>query len=151
MDIFRGVMAKGEYSERVLELTEDLLELNAANYTIWYHASACCSIKFSIMPESFIILNNWNRQYRRECLKALKSDLNEELDYLDGFSRDNPKNYQIWHHRRTIVEWLGNGDRELAFCEAVFAEDAKNYHAWAHRWVHALLCSLLLLRALSSV
>lgn len=38
MDLFRGIVAKGEYSERVLELTEELLELNAANYTIWYSA-----------------------------------------------------------------------------------------------------------------
>ena len=74
-----------------------------------------------------------HRLYRRNCLKALKLDLNEELDYLDGFSKENPKNYQIWHHRRTIVEWLGKGDRELAFCESVFEVDAKNYHAWAHR------------------
>jgi hypothetical protein len=35
MDLFRGVVARGEYSERVLELTEELLEQNAANYTIW--------------------------------------------------------------------------------------------------------------------
>ncbi len=67
-------------------------------------------------------------------MKALNGDLNEELDYLDGFSKENPKNYQIWHHRRTVVEWLGAGDRELAFCESVFQEDAKNYHAWAHRY-----------------
>jgi len=35
MDLFRAVVSKEEYSERVLELTEELLELNAANYTIW--------------------------------------------------------------------------------------------------------------------
>ena len=80
-----------------------------------------------------------HRLYRRNCLKKLKFDLNEELDYLDGFSKENPKNYQIWHHRRTIVEWLGNGDRELAFCESVFEVDAKNYHAWAHRFGSQIL------------
>ena len=36
MDLFRAVVSTEEYSERVLELTEELLELNAANYTIWY-------------------------------------------------------------------------------------------------------------------
>lgn len=35
MDLFRGIVAIGEHSQRVLELTEELLELNAANYTIW--------------------------------------------------------------------------------------------------------------------
>ena len=34
-DIFRGVVARGELSERVLHLTEELLELNPANYTVW--------------------------------------------------------------------------------------------------------------------
>jgi hypothetical protein len=35
MDLFRGVVAKGEYSDRVLDLTEEILENNAANYTVW--------------------------------------------------------------------------------------------------------------------
>jgi protein farnesyltransferase/geranylgeranyltransferase type-1 subunit alpha len=85
------------------------------------------------LSDSRVLASPRRRQYRRECLKRLKSNLNDELDYLDGFSRDNPKNYQIWHHRRTVVEWLGNGDRELDFCNEVFKVDAKNYHAWAHR------------------
>ncbi len=35
MDLFRAVQKKEEYSERVLELIEELLELNAGNYTVW--------------------------------------------------------------------------------------------------------------------
>jgi protein farnesyltransferase/geranylgeranyltransferase type-1 subunit alpha len=35
MDLFRGVVARGEYSDRVLDLTEEILEINAANYTVW--------------------------------------------------------------------------------------------------------------------
>ena len=107
MGLFRTVLKSGELSERVLELTEDLLAENAANYTVW--------------------------QYRRECLRALQSDLHKELDFMDTFAEENPKNYQIWHHRRSVVEMLGNGDRELAFTADVFAVDSKNYHAWAHR------------------
>lgn len=52
---------------------------------------------------------------------------------MDNFAEDNPKNYQIWHHRRAVVEELNDGSRELEFCENVFEVDAKNYHAWAHR------------------
>lgn len=52
---------------------------------------------------------------------------------MDDFAAENPKNYQIWHHRRAVVELLGDGSRELAFSETVFDTDAKNYHAWAHR------------------
>lgn len=56
---------------------------------------------------------------------------------MDAFADDNPKNYQIWHHRRALAEALGNGRRELAFTATVFEADAKNYHAWTHRSVVA--------------
>lgn len=36
MDIFRAVMHAKEYSPRVLKLTEELLDLNPASYTVWY-------------------------------------------------------------------------------------------------------------------
>lgn len=110
MDIFRGVLKIGEYSSRVIELTSNILDINAANYTVW--------------------------QYRRQCLYKTKADLQQELDYIDIFAEDNPKNYQIWYHRRAISEKLGNISRELPFCNKVISVDAKNYHAWAHRqWV----------------
>lgn len=35
MDIFRAVLVSEEKSERVLELTEEILDINAANYTVW--------------------------------------------------------------------------------------------------------------------
>jgi hypothetical protein len=54
---------------------------------------------------------------------------------MDSFSEDNPKNYQIWHHRRVIAEQCRAGARELGFTDKVFAVDAKNYHGWAHRYV----------------
>eukprot|EP01035_Chromulina_nebulosa_P021118 gene21118-27364_t len=70
MDLFRAVIKKGEYSERVLDLTERILDINAANYTIW--------------------------QYRRDCLRTLNSDLEDEFEFMDSFAEENPKNYQIW-------------------------------------------------------
>jgi protein farnesyltransferase/geranylgeranyltransferase type-1 subunit alpha len=107
MDVFRYLSFKQEYSERGFELTVSLLDINPASYTVW--------------------------QYRRECLQELNKDLNDELDFLDEFAAENPKNYQIWHHRRVVSEWLGSGERELQFTAELFADDAKNYHAWAHR------------------
>jgi protein farnesyltransferase/geranylgeranyltransferase type-1 subunit alpha len=59
---------------------------------------------------------------------------------MDSFSEDNPKNYQIWYHRRAVVELIGNADLEKNFCDRVFSVDAKNYHAWAHRYVFAFEC-----------
>ena len=52
---------------------------------------------------------------------------------MDTFAEENPKNYQIWYHRRAIVELLADASREIKFCNKVFKIDAKNYHAWAHR------------------
>ena len=107
MDYFRAMLKAEEYSVRALHLTQAILEHNAANYTVW--------------------------QYRRDCLKATSSDLYQELDFIDGFATENPKNYQIWNHRRVIVETVGDASRELDFTQIVFKVDAKNYHAWAHR------------------
>ncbi len=35
MDLFRGIVSIGEISERALNLTEAVLDMNAANYTVW--------------------------------------------------------------------------------------------------------------------
>jgi len=109
-DYFRAVLKSGEKSKRVLELTEDALELNPANYTVWH--------------------------YRREVLKAIEADLREELQYSRFMIEEHPKNYQVWQHRRVLVEWLNDAGAELRFTELVLNIDQKNYHAWQHRqWV----------------
>lgn len=104
---FRAIASKGEKSERALELTQDALRLNAANYTVW--------------------------QYRRDILKAIGADLYQELDYVKAVILDNAKNYQVWHHRRVIVELLNDPSQELDLTAQVLDKDAKNYHAWQHR------------------
>ena len=52
----------------------------------------------------------------------MNTNLNHELDFMDTFAEENPKNYQIWYHRRVIVERLGNPSRELG-------NSADNYHS----------------------
>lgn len=69
----------------------------------------------------------------RDILSALDMDLLAELAYCEEVIVDNAKNYQVWHHRRCIVEQLADASRELQLTAEVLDLDAKNYHAWQHR------------------
>lgn len=112
MDYFRAILALDERSPRSLLLTQEVIMLNAGNYTVWH--------------------------FRRLVLQALSSDLWEELKFIEKIAESNYKNYQIWHHRRWTAENLGPATMatELQFTENVFINDAKNYHSWSHRqWV----------------
>jgi protein farnesyltransferase/geranylgeranyltransferase type-1 subunit alpha len=63
-------------------------------------------------------------------------DLDEELDFLDSIIVENQKNYQIWHHRKAIVEKSQNASREKPILNLIFEDEPKNFHAWCHRiWV----------------
>lgn len=107
MSYLRAVMAANELSERALSLTEHLIEMNPAHYTVWL--------------------------YRAKLLFALNSDLKEELAWLSQTALDHQKNYQIWHHRNLIVDHLGSCAGETDFVEQMFELDAKNYHVWSYR------------------
>jgi len=109
-DYFRAICEKDEYSERALELTEECIKRNHANYSVW--------------------------EYRRRILKKLGKKLEAEYDYTQKMLRRHIKNFQIWHHRQVLCEWANDGSREKAMTELIFKQDQKNYHAWQHRqWV----------------
>ncbi|KAI8903732.1 hypothetical protein EDD86DRAFT_230568 [Gorgonomyces haynaldii] len=107
MDIFRGICKRGEYSERVLELTWDIIQDNPGHYTVW--------------------------KYRLDTLKHLKSSIPAERDRLERLASENPKSYQLWHHRQALAEMECNPQEEMVFLDLMIAEDSKNYHAWAYR------------------
>ncbi|KAF2725408.1 protein prenylyltransferase [Polychaeton citri CBS 116435] len=107
MSYLRAVMAANEHSERVLDLTEDLIDMNPAHYTVWL--------------------------YRATTLFALGTDLRVELEWLNETALRYLKNYQIWHHRNLIVDKLDSCEGESDFIEGMFEQDAKNYHVWAYR------------------
>ncbi|KAL8927837.1 MAG: hypothetical protein Q9172_001210 [Xanthocarpia lactea] len=116
MGYLRAVMAKNEKSERVLELTEHIINMNPAHYTIWLYRA--------------------NTLFRLQNLYQtdLQEDILEELRWLDGISLKHLKNYQIWHHRQTLMALLSTiPSTELSFLAQMFAKDAKNYHVWSYR------------------
>jgi protein farnesyltransferase/geranylgeranyltransferase type-1 subunit alpha len=75
--------------------------------------------------------------HRRLCLDNLKElDIKEELNWLDSIALENQKNYQIWHHRKVIIEKLNDPSHEKKVLNEIFADEPKNFHGWCHRiWV----------------
>ncbi|KAL5359210.1 hypothetical protein BJX96DRAFT_55260 [Aspergillus floccosus] len=107
----RAVMAANEMSERALKLTEDVIAMNPAHYTVWI--------------------------YRAKILFALEKDLNEELEWLNNVSLKYLKNYQIWQHRQVLMSSREHFPtlpaKEQDFLMEMFAQDSKNYHVWTYR------------------
>jgi len=59
--------------------------------------------------------------------------LRPEIDWLNSISLKHIKNYQIWHHRQTIISHVGSPEGEADFLTQMFEKDAKNYHVWSYR------------------
>ncbi|KAJ2669581.1 CAAX geranylgeranyltransferase alpha subunit [Coemansia sp. RSA 1085] len=124
MGYLRAVMAVGEISKRALELTGRVIEINPGHYTVWV--------------------------YRKRLIEELQTAAEEELDWVSSISEKYPKNYQLWHHRESIVVRLWSPQealqvtedqrvtnpvvqRELQFLSRAIDEDSKNFHAWSYR------------------
>ncbi len=45
----------------------------------------------------------------------------------------NQKNYQIWHHRKLLIEKLNDASHEKKVLDEIFSSEPKNFHAWSHR------------------
>lgn len=116
LGLLRALQDKLEYSDRAIYLTEQVIELNAAHYTVW--------------------------KYRYDNIINLGKDLDKELDWCEEIAVDNIKNYQIWHYRQLLLtkqfELTGvkNAKREFPLIEVMLDDDSKNYHVWSYRkWV----------------
>lgn len=119
MSYLRAVMSKKEYSPRCLQLTQHIINMNPAHYTVWL--------------------------YRAANIFALQLSIPDEIEWLNDVALANLKNYQIWHHRHLLVEHyyptissdpdaLTNfAKQERDFLIAILAEDTKNYHVWSYR------------------
>jgi len=137
MGYLRAVMASKEYSPRVLDLTEHVISMNAAHYTVWL--------------------------YRASTIFALSYPVDKELDWVNEIALENQKNYQIWHHRQLLIDHLyptiasdpealnALAVSEVAFMTAMFREDSKNYHVWTYRQYLVRKLSLFNAKELTSI
>ena len=73
---FRKAMAKNELTRRTLALTRYIIEECPAHYTVWYYRQ--CIVRHLLASDPDIIEH-------------------ELTEFLDDFTRDNKKNYQIWY------------------------------------------------------
>jgi protein farnesyltransferase/geranylgeranyltransferase type-1 subunit alpha len=98
MSYLRAVMALNESSERVLALTEDIIGMNPAHYTVWgfrmrslrglwgmgeYQAKKGEAGDDTDMDEE-------------DKEMAIREGVEKELEWLEAISERNLKNYQIW-------------------------------------------------------
>ncbi|KXH62325.1 prenyltransferase alpha subunit [Colletotrichum salicis] len=112
-------MVSEEYSPRTLRLTEHVISMNPAHYTVWL--------------------------YRFKIVQALEIPLVDEIDWLNEVSLEHIKNYQIWHHRQLLLDHYYEGIKatpdelkrfgrsETEFLTRMLEEDTKNYHVWSYR------------------
>ena len=78
MSYLRAVMAVNEFSRRTLELTEDIIGMNPAHYTVWLYRAK-------------ILREVWEEEG-----SGVEEGVRGELEWLEGISERNLKNYQIW-------------------------------------------------------
>ncbi|KAK1673490.1 prenyltransferase alpha subunit [Colletotrichum godetiae] len=119
MSYLRAVMVSEEYSPRTLRLTEHVISMNPAHYTVWL--------------------------YRFKIVQALEIPLVDEIEWLNEVSLKHIKNYQIWHHRQLLLDHYYEGIKatpdevkrfgrsETEFLTRMLEEDTKNYHVWSYR------------------
>lgn len=112
-------MAADEYSPRCLGLTELVIDMNPAHYTVWL--------------------------YRFKIVSTLKLPVPDEIEWLNEVALSNLKNYQIWHHRQLLMDYyypMVSSDAEAVkrlaksesgFIAEMLQEDTKNYHVWSYR------------------
>lgn len=136
MAYLRALMAADEKSERALEVTEDLVEMNPAHYTVWLYRMGVLRALATegvwggrVVGEEEEEEGDEGEGAGDEAREETRTLFEQELDWLNDIAQRNQKNYQIWQHRQGIVLGLAAaaaGDARLSAEEAAaFAEKEK--------------------------
>ena len=159
-----------------MELSAVCLRYNPANYTVWWYRRQCLST-LSKQDDDDDEKNDNDKEAvtkdtgaepskeKKDENSATATTHNTNCDHNSSFTYynfkrilldlelasdlggNNPKNYQIWYHRRSLLEYMfemmkcddDNDDdkknetlqvakNELEYISNVFEVDAKNYH-----------------------
>lgn len=144
-DYLRTCLRTDEHSDRTLALTGLCLRLNPANYSVWHYRRR---ILATLQRRKASAAGGGGEGDSDAKLPPLDADvLESELVMASNLGGSNPKNYQVWYHRRALLEpilastpvdanderILGIAKDELEYISNVLSNDAKNYHAWSFR------------------
>jgi protein farnesyltransferase/geranylgeranyltransferase type-1 subunit alpha len=99
------VQQKELASYRTLLLTGTCLQLNPANYTVWHSRRQCLSQLYPF-PSSSSSSDNDTTTPADENNDRYIRMIRNELRIAAILGGNNPKNYQIWYHRRAVLEHL---------------------------------------------
>ena len=129
MGYFRAVLASGEVSQRVLNLTSDAISMNGANYTVWHR-------RWEVVEKMASEVESSGSAMDANASDAVDNSLlSNEFAYTANMALENPKNYQVWNHMRLVSQALGekSAERNIAATAKALDLDSKNIHAWTHR------------------
>ncbi|RMZ87975.1 hypothetical protein DV736_g4791, partial [Chaetothyriales sp. CBS 134916] len=163
MSYVRALIADGERSERALALSEDVIDMSPSHYTIWVWRMECLRWLWGIDGDDNdddekrvggvveVVEEDADTDYGDDAAgmqgpviskeERIKQGVERELGWLEGTSERNLKNYQIWHHRQSLLTSYPRSlitasflhDHEIPFVTHILSFDAKNYHVWTYR------------------
>ena len=108
MNIFRYILNSKEISLRVFVLTTEILKISPWTYEVWV--------------------------IRRICLSEIKElNIYNEIEFINMIILTYPKVYQVWHHRRLVIDKLNDCSQEKKIMDKILYDDSKNFHCWSHR------------------
>ncbi|KAI1888777.1 hypothetical protein AGOR_G00172210 [Albula goreensis] len=109
---------EGVMDDEALQLTQQLLSSNPDFATLWNYRRE-------------ILLHQETVRSGDEVQKLYE----EELSFLEGCLKVNPKSYGSWHHRGWVCSRIPQPDwaRELGLCDRCLSLDDRNFHCWDYR------------------